>query len=562
MRVQRHFRSIPISPEVIGKPSARRIGEKGRVFREVIMKRNFLCLLFAIAMALSTLVGYTGNQAARATDKPSAKAHDTTKDSLLFPKDNYTVETRTVKTSAGEKKVTYRSYKHIPYVANPVDKDYESLNVSVPIQVDDAAVDATNAPILFTIGVGGYMSSNNAGRGGIGGFPGGMGGPPGGGVGGPPGGGRMGGPPGGNGRVSGNMDLALAVGYVVVSPGCRGRDNRAADGTYYGKAPAAIVDLKAAVRYMRHNKGIMPGNVNWIVSTGSSAGGALSALLGASGNSHMYDAYFKEIGAAGADDSVYASACFCPIMDLDHADGAYEWLYGATPTRSGLVNQELSKQLIDAFIEYQASLNLKGKNGFGTITADNYPKYLLQYYLIPSANKYLRGLTDEKRKEYLANNKWITWTDNGAAFTFADYVVHVGRMKSLPAFDDFDIKQAEPILFGDKTTNARHFTNFSLRQTSGDKGAKIDSALQTVVNTMNPMYFIGQNNSGCAKHWWIRHGARDNHTSLTVITNLAISLENRNKDVNAWLYWDAGHGADEDPENFIAWIGKTTGFAH
>ena len=56
-------------------------------------------------MALSTVVGH-------AADDP-----------LLFPKDSFTVETRAVKTSNGEKKVTYRAYRHIPYVANAVDKD-------------------------------------------------------------------------------------------------------------------------------------------------------------------------------------------------------------------------------------------------------------------------------------------------------------------------------------------------------------------------------------------------------------------------------------------------------
>ena len=365
----------------------------------------------------------------------------------------------------------------------------------------------------------------------------------------------MGGP-GGAGSVSRNTDLALAAGYVVVSPGCRGRDNRAADGTYYGKAPAAIVDLKAAVRYVRHNAGVMPGNVNWIVTTGVSAGGALSALLGASGNSRLYDAYLKEIGAADADDAVFASADFCPIMDLDHADMAYEWMYGTVPARSGLVNQELSRQLKDAFAAYQASLKLQGRNGFGTLTADNYAAYLLKTYLIPSANKYLRGLTEEQRTAYLAKNPWLAWSDNGATFTFADYVAHVGRMKGLPAFDDFEMRQPEPNEFGNKTTDSRHFTDFSLRQATGDSSARIGDDLQTVVNLMNPMYFIGQNNRGLAGHWWIRMGTSDNHTSLTVVGNLAASLENRNKDVNAWLYWDAGHGADEDAEDFIAWIGE------
>jgi hypothetical protein len=483
------------------------------------------------------------------------------KDPFLFPKDNYTVETKMVRTSGGEKKVTYRSYMHIPYVANPVDKDYQSMNVSVPVKVDDAAVDATNAPILFVIGVGGYMSVNNARTGsgnqqggGIVG-PGGPGGP--GGSGGP---GGQGGP-GATGSVSGKADLALAAGYVVVSPGCRGRDNKAADGTFYGKAPAAIVDLKAVVRYIRHNKGVIPGNTDRIVSTGVSAGGALSALLGASGNSTLFDPYLKEIGAADAKDNIFASACFCPITDLEHADGAYEWMYGSAPARSGLVDQELSKQLKTIYAGYQASLKLNGKDGFGMLTAENYDKYLLQYYLFPSANKYLKGLTDDKRNEYLEKNKWITWNDKGASFTFADYVTHVGRMKSLPAFDDFNMKQPEPNLFGNKTTDARHFTSFSLQQASGNKSADIDSEVKALLNLMNAMYFIGQNNSGSAKYWWLRQGSSDNHTSQTVIANLAASLENKNKEVNTFLYWDAGHGADQDAEDFIAWMGNTTSYA-
>ena len=466
-----------------------------------------------------------------------------TADPLLFPKDNFTVETKTVKTSTGEKKVTYRSYMHIPYVANPVDKDYQSMNVSVPIKVDEVAVDATNAPILFAIGVGGYMSVNNM-RENMGGM----------------GGGNRGGGPSGNSKVGGNKDLALAAGYVVVTPGCRGRDNKAADGTYYGKAPAAIVDLKAAVRYIRHNQGIIPGNVNWIISSGVSAGGALSALLGASGNSPVYKPYLKEIGAADTKDEIFGSCCFCPITDLEHADGAYEWMYGTLPARSGNVDQELSKQLKESFVKYQASLNLKGKNGFGKITADNYDKYLLKYYLVPSANKFMGGLTEEKRNEYLGNNKWITWKDNIASFNFADYVAHVGRMKGLPAFDDFDKRQPEPVLFGNKTTDSRHFTDFSLQHSTGDKNSKIDSDLQTIVNQMNAMYYIGQDNSGCTKNWWLRQGASDNHTSQTVIANLATSLENQNKNVNTFLYWDAGHGADQDAEEMIAWIGKVTGY--
>jgi acetyl esterase/lipase len=479
-----------------------------------------------VMAALSMVAGPAGTIAASAAEDP-----------LTFPKGAFTEETLKVRTSQGEKTVVFRAYRHIPYVAKPVDREYQSLDVSVPIQVDGIPINAANAPILFVVPVGGYMSASNAGRGG--------------------GGGR---PPGRSNGVSSNRDLALAAGYVVVVPGCRGRDNKAADGTYYGKAPAAIVDLKAAVRYVRHNAGVLPGNTRWIVTTGVSAGGALSALLGASGDSRLYEPYLREIGAADASDAVFGSADFCPIMDLEHADMAYEWMYGTLPARSGPVDQGLSKELKTAFAAYQASLKLKGRNGYGVLTAENYDKYLLQTYVIPSANRFLQGLNEANRQEYLAKNKWITWTGAGASFSFPDYAAHVGRMKGLPAFDDFDARQPEPIVFGNKTTNARHFTNFSLRHTTGNDQSAIDAELQAVVNLMNPMYFIGRNSRGLAGHWWIRQGSSDNHTSLTVLSNLAASLENRGKDVNALLYWDAGHGADEDAEDFIAWIGRITGY--
>jgi hypothetical protein len=367
-------------------------------------------------------------------------------------------------------------------------------------------------------------------------------------------------PGGATGGVSSRTDLALAAGFVVVSPGCRGRDNKASDGTFYGKAPAAIVDLKAAVRYIRHNKRIIPGNTEWIISVGCSAGGAISALLGASGNSPLYDSYLNEIGAANEKDNIFGSACYSPIADLEHADGAYEWMFGNSPARSGLVDQEQSKQLKILNAEYQASLKLEGKNGFGLITADNYDKYLLQNYQIPSANQYLKSLTEDKRKEYLEKNKWIEWSGNSASFNFADYVTHVGRMKSLPAFDDFEMKQPEPNEFGNKTTGSRHFTNFSLRHTTGIKDAEIDSEVKTLLNLMNPMYFTVQKNAGCAPNWWLRNGSSDPHTSQTVMINLALSLENQNKKVNAWLFWDGGHCADDDPEGLIAWMGSITGY--
>ena len=495
----------------------------------------------------------------------------------MFPKNTFTEETKTVTTSDGDKEISYRLYKHLAYVANPVDANYQSLDVSVPVKIAETAVDASSAPILFDIGVGGYMSSANTadGSGGMTGAPGGATGgslpsgagpsgslPSGGtlpaGTGGPTGGALPAGGSGG-GQVS-NADLALAAGYVVVSPGCRGRDNVTADGKYYGKAPAAIVDLKAAVKYVRSNKGVIPGNTDWIFSNGTSAGGALSALLAASGGSDLYTPYFKELGAADASDAIFGCAAYCPITDLEHADMAYEWMFGTTPVDLALVDQTLSKELNDAFTAYQASLNIQGENGFGTITADNYGDYLSKTYLAPAASKYLSALSDSDRQSYLAKNTWLTWANNTASFKFADYVTHCGRMKGLPAFDDFKLANAENIEFGNETTNARHFTDFSLRHATGTSSVQIDSDLPAKINMMSPMYFIGQKNGGAAGNYWIRYGTSDSNTSLPVIANLAAGLQTIGKNVNSLMYWDAGHGANEDAGDFIEWIGTTTGY--
>lgn len=454
-------------------------------------------------------------------------------DPLLFPKDAFTTEARNIKTATGDHTVRYRAYRHIPYVAKPVDKEFESLDVDVPVEIDGAPVDAANAPVLFSIPVGGYMSASNL-------HPRG---------------------PGAPGRRRGNSrkDLALAAGFVVVTPGCRGRDNRTAEGINYGKAPAAIVDLKAAIRYLRQNAGNIPGNMERIVPAGVSAGGALAALLGASGDSPLYAADLKQLGAAETSDRVFAAAAYCPIIDLEHADMAYEWMFGGLPSRNGTPDPGLSKQLKDAFTAYQASLKLEGRGGFGALTAANYADYLLEQYLYPSAERFLNALPKDKRDEYLDANLWIHATGKGVRFEFADYLRHIGRLKGLPAFDDFAGRAPEPNLFGTRTVDSRHFTLFSLRHATGNPNASLDDDIPALLDLMNPMHFTGLNHPGIAEYWWIRHGSSDRDTSLPVIVNLVTSLENRGKNVNARLYWDAGHAADEDPEDFIAWIAAIAG---
>lgn len=349
--------------------------------------------------------------------------------------------------------------------------------------------------------------------------------------------------------------LAVAAGYVAIEPGCRGRTLTNARSEYYGTAPAAIVDLKAAIRFVRSHADVIPGDTDHIVSTGTSAGGALSALLGASGDSPVYDRYLAELGAAEASDAVFASADWCPITNLEHADAAYEWNWGANPLQAGgQADQAVSLALRQQFGGYQDSLKLNGRNNFGPLLAANYDRYLLDMYLRPAATDYLAKLSDSDRATYLAENPFISWSGDDATFTWSDFLGHVGaRKKSAPAFDAFDLSTGENNLFGSGTTKARHFTAYAAANNPGG-AVTLDADIPGLLDLMNPMHHLDRNDVSVAPHWWIRLGTKDTDTSLTVSANLTAKVAATGADVSHLMYWDEGHGANSDAADFIAWI--------
>lgn len=235
--------------------------------------------------------------------------------------------------------VRYTAYTKLWYVTNVEDTTYQYMNVYVP----DGATQ--QSPIFLKNNIGGYMPSRP-------------------------------------GSVSAGdaTGMALLRGCVVAIPGARGRSSYVTKGKkeiYNGKAPAAILDLKAAVRYLRHFDKQMPGDAEKIISDGTSAGGAMSALLGATGNNAAYEPLLDKMGAAKERDDVFASVCYCPITDLSHADMAYEWLYGNTDSRKAndAAHRQVTQELIALFPDYINSLGLRKKDGT-LLTADNYLSYI------------------------------------------------------------------------------------------------------------------------------------------------------------------------------------------
>lgn len=477
---------------------------------------------------------------------------------LHFPLNDYTLETVEYR----GKPLVRRAYMHLPYVSKPVDIDYQSLDVFVPVSYGGKTFDASKAPIVLLNRCGGYRAHRN--RGDMPPMP-------------PrperktkPGDPRVGPAPGceGHGPSSPEESLLapLSAGFVVVVPGNRGVGCLSPEGRYYGKAPAVIVDLKAAVRYLRHNAGVIPGNVERIISRGASAGGGMSALLSCSGNDEAYEPYLRAIGAANERDDVFAGVCLSPVLDLEHQDCAYEWQYGKLPLNGfdniikPPVDQVLSAELSAQFEEYLRTLNLRCQGEYGLLTPENYKDYYLNEFLMPAAGKWLREQDADKVEVYLEDRPWISWDGNKASFSFADYETYLGRLKPLPPFDRFELGCGENTVFGTENEEAHHYTAFTLRKTSGDPEATVPSYIMNQRNLLNPMVRLRMGSGTVARHWWIRMGAKESGFACPLVVNVATMLENMGQSVNFRLNWDGGHCSEDDIDAQMAWIADISGY--
>ena len=392
--------------------------------------------------------------------------------SIVFNPDDYSTKTM----DANGEPVTFRAYEHLVYVKKPYDPESQMLSIFIPeAYLKGGTINgftAETAPIFMPNGVGGYMPGQIV-------------------------------EPREESRHGGaNAALyALSNGYVVVSPAIRGRSLKHENGYETGKAPALIVDYKAAVRFVRFNRkaGRIPaGDTEKIISSGTSAGGALSALLGATGNAKDYVPYLKEAGAAKERDDIFASMAYCPITNLENADMAYEWMfhnaneyYNAGPARRvpptansaspvGAVQdrpanapveaakgtaitpeqKEISAELKEKFTEYLNDLNLRDSLGNRlNLAPDGYGlfrEYIESLYLEAAQNAIDTG-------EDVSKTPWLTVSDGTAVhMDFDKYVATVKRLKGVPAFDAFDMTSGENNEFGTYDIPNKHFTRYAL----------------------------------------------------------------------------------------------------
>ena len=484
--------------------------------------------------------------------EPPLQADTSAKISLAFDVKNY----ESMSTTVDNKEIKYRAFEYIPYVANPIDIDQQYMNIYVPEEYfNNGTVNGYNtqtAPIFMPNAVGGYMPSQAMT------------------------------PKVENGKPN-SVLYALSRGYVVASPATRGRTNKASDGNFIGKAPAVIVDLQAATAYLHANDSTMPGNANRIITNGTSAGGAVSLLQGATGNNSDFQPYLQALGAATAATNVYAVSAYAPITNLDAADMAYEWSYkGITSFNKVTMGQgELpqanvggntappqrttqrvnlnaddvaySNLLSEHFPEYVNNLQLHDsmgrvlkldKNGNGTF------KNYVKAFIIDAANKAQAKGTDLSKHTYLVrDNKTGAIKD----INWEAYNQFVSRSKAPGAFDSRSNDSGENNLFGTSATDNNHFTiTAALHDTTPNQDVYVENA--KIVTMMNPMNYLGSPAATNARYYRIRYGTADSNTSVAIPLIVGTRAQNLGYNVDMATPFGVDHSGDYDLDELFNWM--------
>ena len=483
---------------------------------------------------------------------PPLQADTSAKITLTFDINNYESMTGTV----DNKEIKYRAFEYIPYVSNPIDIDQQYINIYIPEEYfNNGTVNGYNtqtAPIFMPNNVGGYMPSQPMAP-----------------------------------KVENNKPnsalYALSRGYVVASPATRGRTNKASDGNFIGKAPAVIVDLQAATAYLHANDATMPGNAKRIITNGTSAGGAVSLLQGATGNTSDYQPYLQALGAATASTDVYASSAYAPITNLDAADMAYEWSYngitsfnkvsmgqgelpqanvGGAPApmqrsvqRVNLTNNDVaySDLLKSHFPDYVNNLQLRDRTGVilkldkkGNGTFKQYVKS----FIIDAANKAKSNGADLSRYSFLLLDKNTGLVKD---IDWDAYNSFTSRSKVPGAFDSRSNDSGENSLFGTSTSDTNHFTiTAALHDTTPNNDVYVENA--KIVTMMNPMNYLGSPSATNAKYYRIRYGTSDSNTSVAIPLIVGTRAQNLGYSVDMATPFGVDHSGDYDLQDLFNWM--------
>ncbi len=401
----------------------------------------------------------------------------------------------------------------------------------------------------------------------------------------------------GNDRVA----LALAYDMIVVSYGarCRGSVDKET-GEIYIHAPQMVADTKAAIRYVKYNIGLgnIPGDADKVIISGHSGGGALTAIIAATGNSPDFDEYL--VNAAPASDDVLATMSSAPITDLAYADFAYEWTFGDYRTelpdflsyKEKGCDLELSAALAARYVPYVESM-------FG-LTEEEYTAKIAEIFAASVQHEIdlveefqfsdIRPETDERG--------FFTLDENGdvASFDLDAYTKWLVNNASQGAYPGNEMKGV--IAFNGEKVDGGYMRNENNLWGAADQVASVAyeelwekanleamgidayeswdafwaaegemlakqmksvSVMPYLTGSDDAWYLEGVETSDecdVAPYWFIRHGMGDADTSYAPVVSLMLAAEAKAEDVNAYFGWERSHngGGNTYYQEFFQWI--------
>ncbi len=403
----------------------------------------------------------------------------------------------------------------------------------------------------------------------------------------------------------------IEEGFVYVTCGARSRDAMSEDGTFHtGKAPTQMVDLKSGIIELRANDKVIPGDKNKIISIGTSGGGQMSSILGASGDMKEYYPYMYEAGTLGVTknddgsysslypDNIYAAQNYCPIADIENADLAYAWWWIDLVDEGGIYNgsitdfeKRLQELEAEAYIKYLNSLHLKDNNGNDlTLTglrSGSYYDAILKN-ISDALNKFVIAGEIDVDESYPNHDSWLTYDEDTKLYTVTDmkgFMIGTGlvnqRNKAIPVFDAKD-KSAENNAFGRAEDDSVHFSksiaeilknNYEeLSKLDGFDKDQVDSYIEDALDGENANYINNQTallnathillgidgyqSVNPVKHYRNRSGTADQHTSFGIGFNILTAAAMKGIDVDYSLVWNMPHGSNEGTSTgtFISWV--------
>ena len=313
------------------------------------------------------------------------------------------------------------------------------------------------------------------------------------------------------------------AGFVYVHVGARGRD---------AGAPAGVTDFKAGIRYIRYNSGVIAGDTDRIFTFGMSGGGAQSAVLGASGDSSLYDPYLEEIGAVeGVSDAVDGAMCWCPITNLDEADEAYEWNLGVTRSDLSEEEQQISDQLAEAYADYINQAGFVDENG-NSLTLETSDEGIYQagtYY------DYIKSVVEESLNNFLADTTFPYDASSSGGNVQAGMGGMGGHQDQASDSTDETTDETSAEAGGnvaDAMNNSEQ--NDQIQRTmNGNSTIDITGTYETVQDYIDALN---------ADVEWVTYDASTNTATITSVADFVKALKNASKSLGAFDQLDASQG--------------------